>query len=110
MCRPRSWRSRGASAGDIKDIWALQPRFEQRSGKRPYGVLQQPRFKAGYDFLLLRVESGEVEREVGDWWTEFLDASDERRAAMLLPQAAAAPRRRRRRRAASEPSAASQAE
>ncbi|MEI7430512.1 MAG: polynucleotide adenylyltransferase PcnB, partial [Betaproteobacteria bacterium] len=30
-------------AGDIKDIWALQPRFEQRSGKRPYGVLEQPR-------------------------------------------------------------------
>jgi poly(A) polymerase len=59
-------------AGDIKDIWALQPRFEQRSGKRPYGVLQQPRFKAGYDFLLLRVESGEVDPAVGEWWTAFL--------------------------------------
>jgi poly(A) polymerase len=74
-------------AGDIKDIWALQPRFEQRSGKRPYGVLQQPRFKAGYDFLLLRVESGEVDAEVGEWWTEFLHASDEARAALLLPPA-----------------------
>jgi poly(A) polymerase len=85
-------------AGDIKDIWALQPRFEQRSGKRPYGVLQQPRFKAGYDFLLLRVESGEVGREVGEWWTDFLHASDEARAAMLLPQAPGAEKKRRRRR------------
>jgi poly(A) polymerase len=90
-------------AGDIKDIWALQPRFEQRSGKRAYGVLQQLRFKAGYDFLLLRVESGEVEQEIGDWWTEFLHASDEARAAMLLPAAPGmAKKRRRRRRRASE--------
>ena len=85
-------------AGDIKDIWALQPRFEQRSGKRPYGVLQQPRFKAGYDFLLLRAESGEVEQEVGAWWTDFLHASDEGRATLLLPQPAGEARQRRRRR------------
>jgi poly(A) polymerase len=85
-------------AGDIKDIWALQPRFEQRSGKRPYGVLQQPRFKAGYDFLLLRVESGEVDPEVGSWWTDFLHAGDEGRAGMLLPQPPGEARKRRRRR------------
>ncbi|KFB71800.1 MAG: Poly(A) polymerase I precursor [Candidatus Accumulibacter phosphatis] len=85
-------------AGDIKDIWALQPRFEQRSGKRPYGVLQQPRFKAGYDFLLLRVESGEIDPAVGEWWTAFLDASNEARAAMLLPAAPGEPKKRRRRR------------
>ena len=84
--------------GDIKDIWALQPRFEQRSGKRPYGVLQQPRFKAGYDFLLLRAESGEVDPEVGAWWTDFLHASDEGRAAMLLPPQPGEARKRRRRR------------
>jgi poly(A) polymerase len=85
-------------AGDIKDIWALQPRFEQRSGKRPYGVVEQPRFKAGYDFLLLRAESGEVQRELGDWWTSFLDADGEERAAMLLPPAADETRKRRRKR------------
>ncbi|SBT09799.1 poly(A) polymerase I [Candidatus Accumulibacter aalborgensis] len=85
-------------AGDIKDIWALQPRFEQRSGKRPYGVLQQPRFKAGYDFLLLRSESGELDHEVGTWWTDFLHASDEGRAAMLLPPQPGEARKRRRRR------------
>jgi poly(A) polymerase len=86
-------------AGDIKDIWALQPRFEQRSGKRPYGVLEQPRFKASYDFLLLRAESGEIDNEIGEWWTDFLDANDDARAAMLLPvQPGEAKKRRRRKR------------
>jgi poly(A) polymerase len=85
-------------AGDIKDIWALQPRFEQRSGKRPYGVLEQPRFRAAYDFLLLRIASGEVDREIGEWWTTFLDGDSQTRAAMLLPSAADAAKKRRRRR------------
>jgi poly(A) polymerase len=85
-------------AGDIKDIWALQPRFEQRSGKRPYGVLQQPRFKAGYDFLLLRVESGES-RARGRRLVDGFSARQRRgRAAMLLPQAPGAAKKARRRR------------
>jgi len=85
-------------AGDIKDIWALQPRFEQRSGKRPYGVLEQPRFKAGYDFLLLRAESGEVENELAQWWTNFMNRDGEARAAMLLPQPKGDEAKKRRRR------------
>jgi poly(A) polymerase len=68
----------------MKEIWAMQPRFEQRAGKRPYALLTQPRYRAGYDFLLLRCESGEMPLELGDWWTEFADASSERRTAMLL--------------------------
>ncbi len=84
-------------AGDIKDIWALQPRFEQRSGKRPYGMLEQPRFKAGYDFLLLRAKSGEVPAEVGRWWTDFLNGDGDERAALLLPPAPDEAKKRRRR-------------
>ena len=84
-------------AGDIKDIWALQPRFEQRSGKRPYGVLEQPRFKAGYDFLLLRAESGEVDDELGSWWTKFMNSDGDARAAMLLPPKPDEAKKRRRR-------------
>jgi poly(A) polymerase len=87
-------------AADIKDIWALQPRFEQRSGKRPYGVLEQPRFRAGYDFLLLRVESGEVDGELGKWWTDFMNGDGDARAAMLLPPDPASKRRRRKRKPA----------
>lgn len=99
-------------AGDIKDIWSIQPRFEQRSGKRPYGLLEQPRFKAGLDFLLMRAESGEVDAELGQWWSDFLDADGATRAAMLLPPAPDAPKKRRRRKrkpaadsAADEPAA-----
>ena len=84
-------------AGDIKDIWALQPRFEQRSGKRPYGVLEQPRFKAGYDFLLLRAESGEVPTELGQWWATFMNCDGDARAAMLLPVKPDEAKKRRRR-------------
>jgi len=85
-------------AGDIKDIWSLQPRFESRAGKRPYGLLEHPRFRAGYDFLLLRAESGEIEAELGDWWTRFQNADGEGRAQMLLPGQPGDRKRRRRRR------------
>ena len=84
-------------AGDIKDIWALQPRFEQRAGKRPYALLEQPRFRAGYDFLLLRAEAGELPMEVAEWWTRFQNVEGDKRAEMLLPEQAADKKRRRRR-------------
>jgi poly(A) polymerase len=92
-------------AGDIKDIWALQPRFEQRSGKRPFGVLEQLRFKAGYDFLLLRAESGEVPAELGQWWTRFASSDSDARSAMLLPPPPGEAKKRRRRKKPSGPKA-----
>ena len=92
-------------AGDIKDIWSVQPRFEQRAGKRPYALLEQPRFKASLDFLLLRAESGEVDAELGEWWSDFLDADGETRAAMLLPQKPDEKKKRRRRKRKPEESA-----
>jgi poly(A) polymerase len=87
--------------GDIKDIWALQPRFEQNAGKRPLRLIEQPRFRAGYDFLLLRAASGEVATELADWWTRFIDANTDGRLAMLTPEKSA-PRRRRRSRGRKE--------
>ena len=84
-------------AGDIKDIWALQPRFEQRAGKRPYALLEQPRFRAGYDFLLLRAQAGEIDMELVEWWTRFQHAEGDKRAEMLLPEAAGDKKKRRRR-------------
>jgi len=53
------------------DIWMLQPRLEQRAGKRAFRLLTHPKFRAGYDFLLLRTESGEQLTELADWWTQF---------------------------------------
>ena len=54
-----------------REIWTLQPRFEQRRGKRPLRFLSHPRFRAAYDFMLLRNQSGEDLQELCDWWTEF---------------------------------------
>ncbi len=85
-------------SGDIKDIWALQPRFDKRSGKMPLRLLEQPRFRAGYDFLLLRAQSGEVEMELAEWWTRFQEVEGEERMAMLLPDSGATKKRRRKRR------------
>ena len=79
----------------MKEIWGMQPRFEQRAGKRPFGLLTHPRYRAGYDFLLLRCESGELPMELGEWWTEFANADGEGRTAML--QADTAPKKRKKR-------------
>ena len=83
-------------SGDIKDIWALQPRFEKRAGKTPFRLLEQPRFRAGYDFLLLRAQSGEIDMELADWWTDFQDADPEARQAMLQTDSGSKKKRRRR--------------
>jgi poly(A) polymerase len=80
----------------MKEIWALQPRFEQRSGQRPLRLLEQARFRAGYDFLLLRCEAGEVAAELGEWWTQFQRMEAEGRQGMLLQEPAPKARRRRR--------------
>ncbi|MDQ8024037.1 MAG: polynucleotide adenylyltransferase PcnB [Moraxellaceae bacterium] len=85
-------------SGDITEIWALQPRFERRAGKFPYRLLEQPRYRAGYDFLRLRAEAGEVDMELPDWWESFAHASSEERAAMLLPETREGAARKRRRR------------
>jgi poly(A) polymerase len=71
-------------AADIKEIWALQPRFDKRSGRAPLRLLEQPRFRAAWDFLVLRADSGEIDATLADWWREFQNASDERRTEMLV--------------------------
>jgi len=80
----------------MREIWFLQPRFDQRFGRRPFRLLEQERFRSGYDFLLLRCESGEVDPEVGEWWTRFQRAGEAEREEMLLPESAAGKPRRRR--------------
>ena len=80
----------------MKEIWLMQQRFEQRSGQRPYRLLEQPRFRAGFDFLLLRCASNEVDNELGLWWDEFQDASEARREEMLRPAGPGTAKKRRR--------------
>lgn len=78
-----------------REIWSMQARLEQRRGKRAVQLLARPRFRAAYDFLLLRAEAGEDVAELADWWTKFQEMDDSSRKQA---SAGAGPRRRRRRR------------
>ena len=60
----------------VQEIWNLQHRFEQRAGKRPQRLVTHPRFRAAYDFLLLRAESGEADMELAQWWTDFQELDE----------------------------------
>jgi poly(A) polymerase len=87
---------------DMREIWMLQPRFERRTGRAPYKLLEHLRLRAGYDFLLLRCAAEEAPAELGEWWTKFLQASDAEREQLVAAVQAggapsAGPRRRRRR-------------
>jgi poly(A) polymerase len=90
--------------GMIKEIWVLQGRLMQRSGSRPLRLLGHPRFRAGYDFLLIRASGGDAAAELADWWTRFQDADGDTRACMLIaPTAAEGGKRKRRRRPRRKP-------
>lgn len=82
-----------------REIWTLQPRFEQLRGKRPIRLLSHPRFRAAYDFLLLRNQSGEDLQELCDWWTDFQEMDEAKKAAVTRGgDSDRRPRRRPRRR------------
>lgn len=77
----------------MQEIWVMQPRFAQTRGKRPQRLLTHPRFRAAYDFLLLRAAAGEADPELAAWWTAFQDGQAE-----ALPESKPNSRRRRSRR------------
>lgn len=88
----------------MQELVMLQQRFERRSGRRALRLLEHPRFRAAYDFMLLRVAAGELDPAVGEFWTRLQELSPEARIAEVesQPREAAAPgedgpRRRRRR-------------
>ncbi len=83
---------------DMREIWGLQPRFDRRTGQAPFRLIEHLRFRAGYDFLLLRCESGETPAEVGEWWTRFAEGEPAQRAELVAQAPAASAARRRRRR------------
>jgi poly(A) polymerase len=67
---------RGKLGADMREIWMMQPRFEKRSGHTPFSLVEQPRFRAAFDFMRLRADVGEVDVVLADWWQEFSQASD----------------------------------
>ncbi len=74
---------RGKLGTDMREIWTMQPRFEKRTGSSPYSLLDQPRFRAGFDFLRLRAQTGEIETELAEWWEKFSTAYDDERHEMI---------------------------
>jgi len=78
----------------MREIWMLQLRLERKGGRRSMRVLSHPRFRAAYDFLLLRGEAGEVPVELGQWWTDFQEKHPEQREQEITRKR---PRKSRRR-------------
>jgi len=73
----------GKLASDMREIWVMQPRFEKRVGSTPFGLVEQARFRAAFDFMRLRADVGEVEEVLADWWQEFSMATDSIRQDMV---------------------------
>jgi poly(A) polymerase len=91
----------------MRELLMLQPRFNRRSGVKSLSLLQHPRFRAAYDFLLLRAQVGVADPELAKWWTDIQVLPQEARVALVQARPAdtvsdggnaPAPTRRRRRR------------
>ncbi|MCP5421055.1 MAG: polynucleotide adenylyltransferase PcnB [Gammaproteobacteria bacterium] len=83
----------------LREIWLMQTRFTARTGSRPARLIAHPRFRAAYDFLLLRAAVDDSLAELAQWWTAFLDANEDGRKAAIRslskPVARNRPRRQR---------------
>ncbi|MEE9411535.1 MAG: polynucleotide adenylyltransferase PcnB [Methylococcales bacterium] len=70
----------------MREVWTLQPRFRQRRGSRPHRLFEHPRFRAAYDFLLLRAATGKENSELAEWWTQFQTVGTTQRKKMTQPK------------------------
>ncbi len=74
---------RGKLAADMREIWVMQPRFEKRAGRVPESMVAQLRFRAGFDFMRLRADVGEVDEALADWWQKFSTADEAERYDLM---------------------------
>ena len=74
---------RGKLAADMREIWVMQPRFEKRTGRVPESMVSQLRFRAGFDFMRLRADVGEVDEALASWWQDFSTADENRRFDLM---------------------------
>jgi poly(A) polymerase len=93
--------------GPMREMLALQPRFEQNSGRRALKLLEHKRFRAGYDFFVLRSEVGEVTTELATFWTDVQTQSAEERDASFDVRGGQKKKGRRRRRPRRKPATTS---
>jgi poly(A) polymerase len=95
-------------SGPAREIWYLQSRLERRAGGQALRLMEHKRFRAAYDFLVLRAQVEEIDRELADWWTRFQEVGESERRGMvggLAPAAAPGGKKRRRRRRRRKPAA-----
>ena len=69
----------------MREVWALQPRFHKQVGVRCLRFLEHPRFRAAYDFMLLRSQYGEVDPAIADWWTHLQTLAPAEQKLMTRP-------------------------
>ncbi|MEO1879238.1 MAG: polynucleotide adenylyltransferase PcnB [Methylococcales bacterium] len=69
----------------MREVWLLQLRFHRRVGVKPFKLLSLPRFRAAYDFLLLRAQTGDVDIELAEWWTRFQAVGEVEQKKMTRP-------------------------
>ncbi|MAT49687.1 MAG: poly(A) polymerase [Porticoccaceae bacterium] len=89
----------------MREIWEMQGRLPNRSGRRAEHLHSLPRFRAAYDFVLLREQAGEILDNLGDWWTRYQDADPDEREAMVSKLGGRSGGGRRRRRPRKRPPA-----
>ena len=82
----------------MREVWGLQTRFSKRNGARAFRLLDHPRFRAAYDFLLLRAETGGADEQLAIWWTKFQAVSETEKQKMVSGLNKNTPRKRRRKR------------
>jgi len=70
----------------IRNIWMLQHRFFQNRGKKVYFTLEHARFRAAYDFLLLRKHESSELSALGDWWTHIQTVSKSQQRELIFPK------------------------
>lgn len=97
---------------DMQTIWMLQLRFERRTGKNPYTLILHPKYRAAYDFMLLRNQLGHVSTEQVHWWEKFVASDEATRQEMIEVEEAKTPKstKSRRRRPRAKPTEKAQQE
>lgn len=66
----------------MREVWLLQLRLQQCTGVKPLRLLAHPRFRAAYDFLVLRAETGGASVDLATWWTQFQEADEAKQKKM----------------------------
>jgi poly(A) polymerase len=74
---------RGKLGADMREIWLMQTRFERRAANTAFSLVEQPRFRAGFDFLRLRGQAGEIDAALPAWWEAFSTADEAERASLI---------------------------